>query len=60
VKKAVGVAFEMINGGQQSLEDWMWKQRTDGASFRTIADRLTIKVGFPVSHEAVRQWMKVS
>jgi hypothetical protein len=60
VKKAVGVAFEMINGGQQSLEDWMWKQRTDGASFRTIADRLTVKVGFPVSHEAVRQWMKVS
>jgi phosphopantothenoylcysteine synthetase/decarboxylase len=49
----------MVNGGQQSLNDWLWKQRTDGASFRTIADRLSAKVGFPVSHEAVRQWMKV-
>jgi phosphopantothenoylcysteine synthetase/decarboxylase len=37
----------------------MARSGTDGASFRTIADRLTGKVGFPVSHEAVRQWMKV-
>jgi hypothetical protein len=50
----------MVNGGQQSLNDWMWQQRADGASFRTIADRLTVKVGFPVSHEAVRQWLKVA
>ena len=60
MKQAVSVAFEMVNGGQQSLNDWMWQQRTEGASFRTIADRLTVKVGFPVSHEAVRQWLKVA
>lgn len=52
------VAFELMNGGEQTLDDWLWKQRTDGASFRTIADLLTSKVGIPVSHEAVRQWLK--
>jgi hypothetical protein len=59
MRKAVETTFELLNGGQQTLADWLWQQRTDGASFRTIADRLTSKVGFPVSHEAVRQWMKV-
>jgi hypothetical protein len=59
MRKAVETTFELLNGGQQTLADWLWTQRQDGASFRTIADRLTSKVGFPVSHEAVRQWMKV-
>jgi hypothetical protein len=59
VRQAAAVAFEMVNGGQESMNDWLWKQRAEGASFRTIADRLTMKVGFSVSHEAVRQWMKV-
>ena len=59
MKQAVSVAFEMVNGGEQSLNDWMWKQRSDGASFRTISERLSAKVGFQVSHESVRQWLKV-
>lgn len=58
MRKAMQVAFELMNGGEQTLDDWLWKQRTDGASFRTIADLLTSKVGIPVSHEAVRQWLK--
>jgi transposase len=60
VRQAASVAFEMVNGGQESLNDWMWRQRADGASFRTIADRLSTKVGFQVSHEAVRQWLKAA
>ena len=59
MKRALSVTFELINGGQETLDDWLWRQRKDGASFRTIADRLTQKVGIPVSHEAVRQWLKV-
>ncbi|HEY7822896.1 MAG TPA: hypothetical protein VIG24_08695 [Acidimicrobiia bacterium] len=59
MKKAVQVTFELVNGGAETLDDWMWKQRSTGASFRTIADRLSTKVGIPVSHESVRQWLKV-
>ena len=58
MRRALQVTFELLNGGEQTLDDWLWKQRADGASFRTIADRLTVKVGVPVSHEAVRQWLK--
>jgi transposase len=47
-----------MNGGSQSMDDWLWKQRMAGASYRTIADALSSKVGIPVSHEAVRQWLK--
>jgi len=32
--------------------------RSDGASFRQIADKLSEKTGIPVSHESVRQWLK--
>jgi transposase len=59
MKKALQVTFEMVNGGEQTLDDWMWQQRKGGASFRAIADALTKKVGIPVSHESVRQWLKV-
>jgi hypothetical protein len=59
MKRALSVTFELVNGGQETLDDWLWRQRKDGASFRVIADRLTQKVGIPVSHEAVRQWLKV-
>lgn len=59
MRKAVETTFELLNGGEQTLEDWLWMQRKDGASFRTIADRLSQRVGFPISHEAVRQWLKV-
>ena len=58
MKKALAVTFELMNGGEQTLEDWLWTQRKRGASFRTIADALSTKVGFPVSHESVRQWLK--
>ena len=60
MKRALAVTFELMNGGQQTLDDWLFMQRSEGASFRTIADRLTQKVGFAVSHESVRQWMKAS
>jgi transposase len=59
MRKALSVTFELLNGGQQSMEDWMWQQRQQGQSFRAIADALSSKVGVPVSHEAVRQWLKV-
>ena len=59
MKKAIQVTFELVNGGAETLDDWMWKQRSDGASFRAIADRLSAKTGIPVSHESVRQWLKV-
>lgn len=58
MKRAIGVTFELLNAGAETLDDWLWKQRADGASFRTIADRLSTKVGIPVSHESVRQWLK--
>jgi hypothetical protein len=57
VRRAVEVTFEMQNGGQQTLADWMWQQHSRGKSLRTIADELTVKVGVPVSHETVRRWM---
>jgi hypothetical protein len=59
VKRALAVTFELLNGGEQTLDDWLWTQRKQGQSFRSIADTLSRKVGFPVSHEAVRQWLKV-
>ncbi|HEY7825005.1 MAG TPA: hypothetical protein VIG24_19350 [Acidimicrobiia bacterium] len=60
MRRALAVTFEMVNGGEQTLDDWLWQQRTAGASFRTIADNLSRKVGIPVSHESVRQWLKAS
>jgi hypothetical protein len=59
MRKAVAITFEVLNGGEQTLDDWLWTQRKQGKSFRAIADLLTGKIGFPVSHEAVRQWLKV-
>ena len=58
MRRAISVTFELLNGGEQSMDAWLWKQRQSGASYRTIADNLSQKVGFPVSHEAVRQWLK--
>jgi transposase len=59
LRKALAVTFELLNGGQQTLDDWLWSQRKQGRSYRAIADALSQKVGVPVSHEAVRQWLKV-
>ena len=58
MRKAIEVAFELKNGGQEPLMGWMWKQRSAGKSLRVIADELSLKVGVPVSHESVRQWLK--
>jgi len=58
MRKAIEVAFELKNGGQESLTDWLWKQKSAGASLRAIADALSKNLGMQVSHETVRQWMK--
>ena len=58
MRKALEVTFELVNGGQETMSDWMWRARSDGASFRQIADKLSEKTGIPVSHESVRQWLK--
>lgn len=58
MRKAVEMAFELRNGGQETLTDWLFKQRGRGASLRAIAETLSGTVGMPVSHESVRQWMK--
>ena len=60
MKRALAVTFELMNGGEQTLDDWLWTQRQQNQSYRAIADSLSQKVGFPVSHEAVRQWLKVA
>lgn len=58
MRKAVEVAFELRNGGQEALAGWLARQRSAGKSFRVIADELSSKIGFPVSHESVRQWLR--
>jgi len=58
MRKAVEVAFELRNGGQEPLMGWLFRQRTSGKSFRAIADELSMNIGIPVSHESVRQWLK--
>jgi hypothetical protein len=58
MRKAIEVAFELKNGGDEQMMGWLWRQRSAGKSFRVIADELTMKVGIPVSHESVRQWLK--
>jgi len=59
MRRAVEVAFELKNGGQEPMSGWLARQRSAGKSFRMIADELSTKVGIPVSHESVRQWLKV-
>jgi len=58
MRRALAVTFEMKNGGQQTMDDWLWQQRLRGASYRAIAESLSHICGTSVSHEAVRQWMK--
>ena len=58
MRKAIEVAFELKNGGHESLGMWLARQKSSGASLRAIADALSVNVGVPVSHEAVRQWLK--
>ena len=58
MRKAVEVAFELRNGGAESLGTWLARQRAGGSSLRAIADALSVNVGIPVSHESVRQWLK--
>ena len=50
-------AFQVATGGKQQLSDWMFQQKSLGASLRTIAQMLTQRTGIPVSHESIRKWM---
>ena len=51
------VAFQLAAKGQQ-LADWLFQQRSQGASLRSIAQALTQRTGMPVSHESIRKWMQ--
>ncbi len=51
------VAFQLEARGLQ-LSDWLFQQRQQGQSLRTIAQALTQRTGMPVSHETVRKWMR--
>lgn len=51
------VAFQLATGGKQ-LKDWLFQQRSNGSSLRTIAQALSQRTGMPVSHESIRKWMQ--
>ena len=51
------VAFQVQTGGKQ-LRDWLFQQRSNGSSLRTIAQALSQRTGMPISHESVRKWMQ--
>ena len=51
------VAFQLAAKGQQ-LADWLFQQRSQGQSLRSIAQSLTQRTGMPVSHESIRKWMQ--
>lgn len=36
---------------------WAMRRMSEGASLRTMSTDLTQMVGFPVSHETIRQWV---
>ena len=56
MKKIVETAFETKSGGTP-LVPWLFQQRQEGASLRSIADRLSSLIGIQVSHETIRRWM---
>lgn len=56
MRKSIETAFEVRTGGT-ALIPWLFQQHNEGASLRTIADRLSETVGIRVSHETVRRWM---
>jgi len=51
------VAFQLEAKGM-ALADWLWQQKAQGSSLRTIAQALTQRTGMPVSHETIRKWMR--
>jgi hypothetical protein len=55
-RREIEAAFQTATGGQQ-LGDWMFKQKSLGASLRTIAQMLSQRTGMPISHESIRTWM---
>lgn len=57
MRRAVEVAFELTNGGEESLGRWLLRSRQSGMSLRMIADQLEHRTSIRVSHETVRQWM---
>lgn len=56
-KQEVEVAFQVATGGKQ-LRDWLWQQKSNQQSLRTIAQALSQRTGIPVSHESVRKWLQ--
>lgn len=56
-KQDFEVAFQLATSGQ-NLTDWMFKQRSNGASLRSIAQSLSQRTGMPISHESIRKWMQ--
>lgn len=57
LRKIVEMQFELKNGGNEPFGTWLMRQRQSGASLRAIAHTVEDRVGIPVSHESVRQWL---
>ena len=56
MRKSIETQFELRTGGV-NLVTWLFQQKQEGESLRTIADRLSQTVGIRISHETVRRWM---
>ena len=57
LRRIVEMQFELKNGGEESFGTWLVRQRRAGKSLRSIALTVEERVGIPVSHESVRQWL---
>lgn len=57
MRRLVEQAFELQTGGAPMIP-WLMTQRSEGASLRELAHRLTELTGISVSHESVRIWCR--
>ena len=57
MRKKIETQFEITSQGEP-LVPWMFRQKSNGASLRSIASTLTQMTGISVSHESVRKWMR--
>lgn len=57
MRRLVEQAFELRTGGAPMIP-WLMTQRSEGASLRELAHRLTELTGVSVSHESVRTWLR--
>jgi len=55
LRKAVEVNLE--DRHHTTFIKWAMNRMAQGASLRTMAEELSQMVGFPVSHETIRQWV---